>query len=126
MEVVVVLLVNVTVNYGLTQVEEEEHGNHGETESSPVSSQGQVQETISLEGGEGMVEPVGRRLLGEWGGLLPKTLNVLIDIAFQLSFDLSAFDELDHLLLLLIGGAVLSADLSETQVDIVVETLTHF
>ena len=47
-------------------------------------------------------------------------------MADHLSLDFHSLNHLHDLLLLLIGGAVLDADLLQTLIDIVVETLRHF
>ena len=59
LEVVVMLLIDVAVDNGLTKIEEEEHGHHREGKSGPVPCQSEIEKTISFKGSERMIDPVG-------------------------------------------------------------------
>ena len=117
--------VDVAVDDGLAEIEEEEHGHHGEDESHEVSRDHQVDLAIALKRGEGMIPAVSRGLSAECDSLLSETLNVLVDVALELGLDLTALHKLHHLLLLLVERGVLSSNLAEALIDIVLEAGTH-
>ena len=125
LEVVIVHNVDVTVDDGLAEVEEEEHGHHREHKSHKVSRDHHVDLTIALKRGERMVPAVSRRLGAESNSLLSQTLDVLVDVALELGLDLAALHQLHHLLLLLVDRGVFGSDLAKTLVDIVLKAGTH-
>ena len=117
--------VDVAVDDGLADVEEEEHGHDGEHEADEVASDADVELAISLKSRERVVPAVRGRLLGERSDLLAEALDVLVDSTLKLRLDLLSLDHLDDLLLLFVDGTVLGADLAQTLVDVVVEALRH-
>ena len=112
LEVVVMLDVNGTVEKWLPDVLEEEHWHEWEEKSDPVLGETNVDDTISLERDEWVPVSLIRWLSAESNSLLSKTLNILVDSAFHLGFDFESLNHLDDLLLLFIGGAVLSTNFS--------------
>ena len=120
------LNVDVSVDNWLPNVHEKEHWHQWEHQSDPVSSETNVNLSISLEGGEWVPVSLVGGLSSEGDLFLPETLDILVNSALDLWLHLVSLDHLDDLLLLLVDGGVLSADLLETLVDIVVESTTHF
>ena len=114
------LNVNVTMDDWLPDVHEHEHWHHWEDKSNPISCETNVKLTISLERGKWMPPSMVGRFSCESNLLFSKTLDVLVDSAFDLWFNFHSLDHLNNLLLLLIDRAVSSTDLGKTLIDIVV------
>ena len=125
LEVIVVISVNSTVEHWLADVKEEEGGDHGVHEPDPVLGEPEVNEAISLEGDEGLPHSHSGGSPREGHSPLAESLDVLVHVADHLGLHLHALDHLHDLLLLLVQVAVLHADLLQTLVDVVFETLRH-
>ena len=117
------LNVNSSVQDWLPDVHEQEHWHEWEDKSHPVLGETNVDHTVSLEGSEWRPISVVCWLSSKGPSLLSQALDVLVDSALHLWFDLESLNHLNDLLLLLIDRAVLSADFSKTLIDIVLETL---
>ena len=111
--VVVVHVVDVSVDDGLQRVDEQEHGHAGENEPSPVARREHVHHTVALHGAEGRPVPLVGGLRAEGNLLLAEAGDVHIDVRLELGLHLVPLDHRHHLRLLLSDGRVAGANLLE-------------
>ena len=117
--VVILLNVNSSVNDWLTDVKEEEGGDDWIHHSCPVSGETNVDHSVSFERGPCLPKSSIVRFLAEWNSLLSETLDILIDSALELWFDLVSLDHLHNLLLLFVSRAISGTNLSQTKLNVV-------
>ncbi len=108
--VVVVLDVDIAMDYRLHHIGEEKHGNHWPNKSRPVARWEKVYHSITFERAKGLPVHFVRGLQREGNFLFTKTGNLHIDIRFKLGLDLKTLYHLNNLSLLLSSAAISGAD----------------
>ena len=117
--VLIVHMVDVTMDDRRHHVYEEEYGHGGEDKAHPVTGQTNVDHTVSLKRAEGFPQAPVVRCARERCLLFAKAWNVKIDAGAQLWLDFHTLDHLDKLSLLFVGLRVVGPDLPQVLVNIV-------